>query len=136
MTGITNSVSMESTPTDQLQAKLLEFESMIDKDNPEQVKMLEEMKRHTALLKQRRGDWEDPKNKTFRTYNEPGTAQAAKRLPMESEAYRNYKNHVMEESQSLLSIARGEEVPRITAQAGASSSGEDVLRSRPKLLDV
>ncbi len=128
---------MESTPTDQLQAKLTEFESMIDKNNPEQVKMLEEMRRHTALLQQRRGEWEDPANKMFRTYNEPGTTQAAKRLPMESEAYRNYKNHLMEESQSLLSIARGEEVPRITANpGGGSSSGEDVLSSRPKLLDV
>ena len=121
---------------DQLQAKLSEFESMIDRNDPEQVKMLEEMRRHTALLKQRRGDWEDPANKTFRTYNEPGTAQAAKRLPMESEAYRNYKNHVLEERQSLLSIARGEEVPRITAKPVGLSPGEDVLSSRPRLLDA
>ena len=119
-----STINMESM--DQLQAKLSEFESMIDRNDPEQVKMLEEMRRHTALLKQRRGDWEDPANKT----------QAAKRLPMESEAYRNYKNHVLEERQSLLSIARGEEVPRITAKPVGSSPGEDVLSSRPRLLDA
>jgi hypothetical protein len=122
--------------TDELDAKLAQFESIIDKSDPEQVKMFEEMKRHTALLKHGRGEWEDPKNRTFRTYNEPGTAFAAKRLPMESEAYRNYKNHVLEENQSLLSIARGEEVPRITAPGLDASDKKDVLSSRPKLLDV
>jgi len=125
---------MEDEPSEALDAKLKQFEALVDMNDPEQVQMLEEMKRHTALLKKTRGDWENEKHKTFRTYNEPGTAQAAKRLPMESETYRAYKNHVLEESQSLLSIARGEEVPRIMApKSTETTGGRDVSRPRPQL---
>jgi hypothetical protein len=95
--------------------KLKKFEAIIDRNDPEQVSMLEDMRKHTALLHRARGDWSDDRHRTFRTYNDPGTKYAAKRLPMESESYRLYKNHVAEESQSLLSIARGEEIPRIAA---------------------
>lgn len=80
--------------------------------------------------------------RSFRTYNDPGAgaAQAAKRLPMESASYRAYKNHVIEEGQSLLSIARGEDVPRIEAGARLpiaitrAGGTDDVLNSRPQLL--
>ena len=162
----------EKMSSSELEARIAQFEALVDKNDPEQVKMLEDMKRHTALLKKGRGEWDDEaKNRwavnstearshaltlslaprasfvrslarSFRTYNDPGTgaAQAPKRLPMESASYRAYKNHVIEEGQSLLSIARGEDVPRIEAGArpplaitGAGGT-DDVLNSRPQLL--
>lgn len=131
-------MSVSTIPTDELDAQIAQFEALIDNNDPEQVKMLKEMKRHTSLLKHGRGEWDDEaKTRGFRSYNEPGTALAAKRLPMDSTAYRNYKNHVIEESQSLLSIAKGEDVPRIMPRILPSEmgdGGEDVLSSRPELL--
>ncbi len=43
----------------ELEARIAQFEALVDKNDPEQVKMLEDMKRHTALLKKGRGEWDD-----------------------------------------------------------------------------
>lgn len=87
--------------------KLRHFEKMIDKNDPEQVKMLEEMKKHTSMLHHVRGDWNKPN--TFRHWNETSAANAVKRIPMESETYKKYKEHMMLENTPLLEIAVGRE---------------------------
>lgn len=76
-------VSHQETDVD---AKIAEFEKLVDKNDPEQMKMLEEMKRHTAMLHRARGDWNTPN--TFRHWNDPAPKNLPKRLPMASETYR------------------------------------------------
>ena len=100
----------ESSSTD-IDEKLRQFEQLIDKNDPEQVKMLEEMKKHTKMLHQVRGDWNSPN--TFRHWNDPCPENVPAMIPLASESYREYKNHVLQEKQSLLEIAAGVEPPRL-----------------------
>jgi len=78
-----NDVSGQETDLD---GTIADFEKLIDKNDPEQVKMLEEMKKHTAMLHRARGDWNKPN--TFRHWNDPAPKNLPKRLPMASETYR------------------------------------------------
>lgn len=92
--------------------QLKQFEKLIDMNDPEQVKMLAEMKKHTSMLHHIRGDWNKPN--TFRHWNEPTSTSSIKRIPMESETYREYKKHLVQENTPLLEIAAaGGECPRI-----------------------
>lgn len=48
------------TDSAELVAKLRQFESRCDQDDPEQVAMLETMREHVRRLQQLRGDWNTP----------------------------------------------------------------------------
>jgi succinate dehydrogenase flavin-adding protein (antitoxin of CptAB toxin-antitoxin module) len=103
--------------------RLRHFETLIDKNDPEQVKMFEEMKRHTSMLHHVRGDWNKPN--TFRHWNESSTANSVKRIPMESETYKKYKEHMKLEDTPLLDIAMGgEQCPRILGMPVGSVNDE------------
>ncbi|WPT16416.1 hypothetical protein PSENEW3_00004423 [Picochlorum sp. SENEW3] len=111
-----NDVSGQETDLD---GTIADFEKLIDKNDPEQVKMLEEMKKHTAMLHRARGDWNKPN--TFRHWNDPAPKNLPKGLPMASETYRKYKNHLIEESHPLELVAQGI-APKLIAPAKDSDS--------------
>ena len=116
--------------SDALDAKLQAFEAAIDKSDPAQVQLLEEMREHTRRLHQARGDWNKPS--TFRNWNDPAPRpQATAPLAIESyrwahivlryrhpkqqclvnilptTAYREYKNHIAKESHPVGLLAQG-----------------------------
>lgn len=76
---------MESTSED-LIAKLRAFEAVVDKNDPAQVQLLEEMREHTRRLRQARGDWNKPS--TFRNWNESTARTDTARAPLAIESYR------------------------------------------------
>lgn len=55
--------------TAELESKLKYFEERADVSDPEQKRMLDEMREHLSRLKQLRGDWNKPS--TFRLWNDP-----------------------------------------------------------------
>lgn len=69
-----------------IDAALRKFESTIDKSDPEQVKLLEEMREHTRRLHQIRGDWN--KSTTFRNWNDP-SPRSTTAPPLSIESYRS-----------------------------------------------
>ena len=68
-----------------LDEQLRRFEAAIDKTDPEQMQLLEQMKEHTRRLHQARGDWN--KKSTFRNWNDP-TSRAETTAPLAIESYR------------------------------------------------
>jgi hypothetical protein len=78
----TSNSHLESQALDE-QLKL--FEAAIDKNDPEQMKLLEEMREHTRRLHQARGDWNTPS--TFRNWNDP-TPRDSTTAPLAIESYR------------------------------------------------
>lgn len=111
--------------------RLKHFENSIDKNDPEQVKMLEEMKKHTSMLHHVRGDWNKPN--TFRHWNESSATNSVKRIPMESETYKKYKEHMKLENTPLLEIAMGgEECLRIMGNPAGSVDHEHRDISEPR----
>lgn len=119
-----------------IDARLKHFESIIDKNDPEQVKMLEEMKKHTSMLHHTRGDWNKPN--TFRHWNEPAPAGAIKRIPLESETYREYKEYTARENTPLLEFAGEQPRLRIMGTSvgpGGEGAHQDVTKPREGLLE-
>jgi hypothetical protein len=78
----TNLKYLESRALDE---QLKRFEASIDKNNPEQLKLFEEMREHTRRLHQARGDWNKPS--TFRNWNDP-TPRETTTAPLAIESYR------------------------------------------------
>ncbi len=70
---------------DEMDMDVQRFESMIDKNDPDQVKMLEEIKEHTRRLHQLRGDWNKPS--THRNWNSSKVPELTK-APIEDDSYR------------------------------------------------
>ena len=84
-------LSSEKTHTsdsieDSMDAKLEMFEKVIDKNDPEQMKMLEDMREHTRRLHQIRGDWNKPSS--FRNWNDPVPKNVQVKKPLSIESYR------------------------------------------------
>jgi len=77
---------MNTTESDAIDEKLRTFEAIVDKNDPDQVRLLEEMREHTRRLHQVRGDWNTPS--TFRNWNDPSTRPEASRDPLSIEAFR------------------------------------------------
>jgi len=71
---------------DSMDAKLEIFEKMVDKNDPEQMKMLEDMREHTRRLHQIRGDWNRPSS--FRNWNDPVPKNMPSKKPLSVESYR------------------------------------------------
>jgi hypothetical protein len=78
----TSNTNLESEALDE---QLKRFEASIDKNDPEQLKLLEEMREHTRRLHQARGDWNKPS--TFRNWNDP-TPRESTTAPLAVESYR------------------------------------------------
>lgn len=65
-----------------MEAALASFEARCDRSDPEQMALLTELRRQSALLRQSRGDWEAPAVVKRRNWNaapkgRAGTAPAA-----------------------------------------------------------
>ena len=71
--------------SDDLDEHLRRFEASIDKNDPEQIKLLDAMREHTRRLHQARGDWNTPS--TFRNWNDP-MPRAETTAPLAIESYR------------------------------------------------
>lgn len=71
---------------DTMDAKLEMFEKIVDKNDPEQMKMLEDMREHTRRLHQIRGDWNRPSS--FRSWNDPVPKNMEPKKPLSVESYR------------------------------------------------
>ena len=69
-----------------MDAKLEMFEKIVDKNDPEQMKMLEDMREHTRRLHQIRGDWNRPSS--FRNWNDPVPTNVDPKKPLSVESYR------------------------------------------------
>jgi hypothetical protein len=69
-----------------MDAKLEMFEELVDKNDPEQMKMLEDMREHTRRLHQIRGDWNRPSS--FRSWNDPVPKNVEPKKPLSVESYR------------------------------------------------
>lgn len=124
---------MDTTQETDVDERVKHFERLIDKNDPEQVKMLEEMKKHTSLLHHVRGDWNKPN--TFRHWNEPLSEDAIKRIPMESETYRKYKEHMIRENTPLLEIAMGQgQSLQIMGRPAKLEEEEDISVARQGML--
>lgn len=70
---------------DDIDTQLQMFEAAIDKSDPEQMKLLDQMKLHTKRLHQARGDWNNPNNP--RLWNDP-TPQEQATAPLAIDSYR------------------------------------------------
>lgn len=78
----TSKNNLESQALDE---QLKRFEASTDKNDPEQLQLLEEMREHTRRLHQARGDWNKPS--TFRNWNDP-TPRETTTAPLAIESYR------------------------------------------------
>ncbi|KDD76836.1 hypothetical protein H632_c91p2 [Helicosporidium sp. ATCC 50920] len=77
--------------TAELESKLKYFEERADVSDPEQKRMLDEMREHLSRLKQLRGDWNKPS--TFRLWNDPAPTGKVE-APLAIDSFRAYKQHV------------------------------------------
>lgn len=68
-----------------LLAQLRYFEARVDKEDPEQNAMLEQIREHVRRLRHGRGEWSRPT--TDRTWNDPMLPLSAK-APMAIDSYR------------------------------------------------
>lgn len=70
---------------DQLDVELQRFEQLVDRSDPEQLKLLQEMQEHTRRLHQGRGDWNKPSS--HRNWNSSKLPEKAA-PPLEDDSYR------------------------------------------------
>ncbi len=70
---------------DAMDVDVRRFESVIDKNDPEQLKLLEEIKEHTRMLHKARGDWNAPSS--HRNWNSSKLPEKSK-PPIEDDSYR------------------------------------------------
>jgi hypothetical protein len=80
-----NSFTNMARPGDPLDLDVERFEALVDKDNPEQMSLLETIREQTRRLHQARGDWN--KNSNYRIWNDPKPRVDAT-PPLRIESYR------------------------------------------------
>jgi len=84
-----------------LEQRLADFEKRMDKNDPDQCKLLREMKSLTKDVNKARGAKEWNKPSTFRNWNNyENSFQPKTKKPLEVDAYRAYLTHKMREGEN------------------------------------